>query len=105
MGRFIFDVSDERVIIAGYDRPMKTWFAQLYDPGSAYNDWEPAVEVEPEPQRTLGYHPYERKLSGPDVEHGPYPIPTLGQLIGLLHGEWSVDLDDDQRARLGEDGP
>jgi hypothetical protein len=88
MGRQRVDISPNHYIICGYDRPMHTFYAQLYRLGDDPND---------APIKAFGYHPYERN-PGERTEHGPYPVNDLNQVDLLLIG-WQ--LKGDQRELVG----
>jgi hypothetical protein len=82
---------DDRFVIVGYDRPVHTFFAQLYDAGDDTND---------PPCKAVGYHPAER-APGERTEHGPYPC-SLAELERTLQAWGLSDPEREQvRAAIG----
>lgn len=79
MSRHTLQLADGSEIICGYDRPFKTWFAQLYGP----EDNPPHGA----PSKTVGYHPAEQALT-PNGEHGVYPASKEDLRSTLI--EWGV---------------
>lgn len=79
-------LSDGRYIIAGFDRPFGTWYAQLYGEGMSHHD---------APLAAIGYHPAEQaiaKADRPDIKIGPYPVTTVEDLLACMRREWEVQL-------------
>jgi hypothetical protein len=68
------DLPDGRRLCYGYDRPYRTFFAQLWDQGQTIH--EPPIVV-------IGYSPNEQFLlryERPSATVGPYPIATVDSL-------------------------
>lgn len=74
-------VAGGRELVVGYDRPFRTFFAQLWDPGAGPED---------SPVQAAGYHPDEQLLD-PSVPYGPYPL-DLMELDRVL-ASWGIDGD------------
>lgn len=81
MGRTMIPLSDGRRIVAGYDKPYRTWYAQLYDADDSDDDCPAAV---------IGYAPDEQALDRPDVQLGPFPVVSREELHALIRREWGI---------------
>jgi hypothetical protein len=75
-------LEDGRLLVFGWDRPFKTFYAQLYDDPNEHK--APAV--------VIGYHPVEQQIlraERPEAVIGPYPVSSrddLHELIKTLMG-------------------
>jgi len=78
MGRQRVDL-DGKYVVVGYDRPMRSCYAQLYDQGD-----DPGDDA---PLRAVGYHPLER-LESERTEHGIYPA-TPADIANALN-DWGL---------------
>lgn len=74
-------------IIAGYDAPMGTWYAQLYDRGDSPLD---------APRAVIGYHPAEVEIGRterPDMRVvGSFPIRQKRTLLDLIYSDFHCDV-------------
>lgn len=96
MGKTYFKLDGALELVAGWDRPFGTWFAQLYDANFSEQTQDDS------PAKTVGYHPTEQALSHAKTEHGPYPMPTYTALQTFLIGEWGIDVTPEMRQKIKE---
>lgn len=89
MGQINFKVDEKRTVTCGWDRPMRTWFAQLWD-----EDFDPSMKDGEEntwraPAKAVGYHDAEKvaPLAG---EYGPYPVESWEALVAYMIEEWQI---------------
>lgn len=82
MSRVRIPLDDRRELVVGWDRPVGTYFVQLWD-----RDFDPDFALGA-PVKAAGYHDMEKipPLAG---EYGPYPIATPHELNVLL-SSWGV---------------
>jgi len=96
MSRLVFDLDDGRVVLAGYDAPFATFYAQVF---------ESRADMPDDPIYVTGYHPAERELvDEPRDGFGSYPHDSVADLAidlaangVLLSGHQLSSIDDDAR--------
>jgi hypothetical protein len=97
MGKVYWKANERQEVVAGFDRPFNTWYAQLYD-----SNWSERISDDDSPMKTVGYHPSEQALSHPETEHGPYPVKDYDELASYLTA-WGIEVPDEIRLRIKED--
>jgi len=90
MGRQRLDL-DRCFLIVGYDRPMRSLYAQLYEHGDDPGD---------APRKAVGYHPMER-IASERTEHWDYPADRAALTRALT--DWGLTAGERESVRRAID--
>jgi hypothetical protein len=97
MSRHHFDVDEKRAVTVGYDRPMGTFYAQLWD-----RDYDDDFDFG-SPKAVVGYHDAE-KIPPIAGEYGPYPVKSVEALDNYTQRAWNIPLPDEIFFALSKEG-